>query len=74
MLISCWYFHSCSGEPSLNWGLATAAAHYAYGRGAVYFSGRVPHPAVFKVRFLHLRIGKPHPFNTFRDHSNYPLN
>lgn len=33
----------------------------------------VPDPAVFTVRVSHLRIGKPHPFNTFRNHSNVQL-
>jgi len=27
---------------------------------------RVPHPAVFRVRFLYLWIGKLYPFNIFR--------
>ena len=35
---------------------------------------RVPHPAVFRVRVLHLRIGKPHPINKFQVRSNYTLN
>jgi len=35
---------------------------------------RAPYPAVFRVRFLHLQIGKPRPFNTFHNHLNYKLN
>src|SRR5260370_35280604 len=37
------------------------------------FSG-VSRPAVFRMRFLHSQIGKPHPFNTFQNHSNYKQN
>jgi len=34
----------------------------------------MPRPAVFRVPFLHLRIGKLNPFNIFRNHLNYTLN